>query len=199
MRAVALHPAFKLRQMLGVLEISDRDLMGAPSALDLLTIDGFGSCPPLGCTEHDHRPARSHLTVCLAASACGGLNAADFGQNGIERARQGLVDERWVVTLDEMRIVTVTAQQVRQLLTADTRQHRRIGNLETIEMEDRHDGAVAGGIEKLVRVPTGRQNARFGLAVANDARNDEIGVVERGTIGVHQRIPQLSAFVDGAW
>ena len=66
-------------------------------------------------------------------------------------------------------------------------------------MKDRQNRAIARGIEKFIGVPTGGQRARFRLAVADDAGDDQIGIVESRAIGVDQRIAQLSAFVDRTW
>src|SRR5271163_2056386 len=78
---------------------------------------------------------------------------ADIRQNRIECTGQALVHGRRIVALDEVRIVAVAAQQVRQLLTADTRQHCRIGDLEPVEVQNREDGPIAHGVQKLVGVP----------------------------------------------
>ena len=64
---VAPHPVFELRQMLGLLEIGDRHLVGAPGALDRVAVDGLRSGPALGRAEDDHRPARPLLAFVLAA------------------------------------------------------------------------------------------------------------------------------------
>ena len=47
-------------------------------------------------------------------------------------------------------------------------------------------------------MPARRQRPRLGLAVADDAADDEIGVVEGRAIGMGQRVAELAAFVDGA-
>ena len=44
--------------------------------------------------------------------------------------------------------------------------------------------AVADRVEKLVAVPTRGQRPRFGLAVADDAGHDQVGVVEDRPVGV---------------
>ena len=85
-----------------------------------------------------------------------------------------------------MRIVAVAAQQLGQFLAADASQHRRIGDLETIEMKDRKNRAIARRVQKLVGVPTGGQRAGFRLAIADDAGDDQIRIVEGSAIGVGQ-------------
>ena len=60
------------------------------------------------------------------------------------------------------------------------------------------DGAVASGVEELVRVPTRRQRAGLGFAVAHNAGGDEVRVVHHRAGGMHQGVTQLAALVDGA-
>ncbi len=47
-------------------------------------------------------------------------------------------------------------------------------------------------------MPAGRERRRLGLAVADDGRQDEVGVVERCAVGVHERVAELAALVDRA-
>ena len=47
-------------------------------------------------------------------------------------------------------------------------------------------------------MPAGGQRAGFGLAIAHHAGHDQVGVVERRAVGVHQGITQFPAFVDGS-
>ena len=100
------------------------------------------------------------------------------------------------VAFHKVRLVTVTADQVGQFLAADAREHGRICDLETVEMQDRKNRAVTRGIEKLVGVPARGQCARFRLAVADHAGDDQIRIVERGAIGVDQGIAQFAAFMN---
>src|SRR5260370_41027448 len=65
-------------------------------------------------------------------------------------------------------------------------------------MQDRQHGSVAGGIEKLVAVPGRGERTRFGFAVAHDARNDQVRIIECSTRGMSERVAELSAFIDRA-
>ena len=58
--------------------------------------------------------------------------------------------------------------------------------------------AVAARAEELVRVPARRERPRLRLAVADDARDDEIGIVEHRAERVAERITQLAALMDRA-
>ena len=116
----------------------------------------------------------------------------------VERTRQELVHLRRVVSLDEMRRVAVAAHQRVQLLVADAGQHRGVGDLVAVQVQNGQHAAVAGRVEELVAVPAGGQRSRLGLAVADDAGDDQVGVIEDRAVGVRQCIAQLAAFVDGA-
>src|SRR6185437_3760049 len=66
------------------------------------------------------------------------------------------------------------------------------------EVEDRQHSAVMHGIEELVPVPGGRHRPGLGLAIADDAGGDKLGIVEHRTIGMSERIAELAAFMDRA-
>ena len=184
LRPVALHPIFELLQMLGILEIGDRNLMCAPGALDRLAVDELRSGPALGRAEDDHRPARP-LELCVSPRTAPHAGSRESRSRiDVERAGQTLMHQRRIVALDEMRLVAVAAHQVGQFLAADARQHRRVGDLEAVEMKDRKNRAVARGIEKFVGVPARGQRAGFRLAVADDAGDDQIRIVEGRAIGM---------------
>ena len=65
-------------------------------------------------------------------------------------------------------------------------------------MQDRQHRAVARGIEEADPLPRALQRRRLGLAVADDAGDEQIGVVERRAEGVHERVAELAALVDRA-
>ena len=197
LRLVASHPIFELLQMFGLLEIRDRHLMRAPSTLDRFAIDEFRSGPALGRTENDHRPAWT-LQALLRASAGGALDVTDLKQNAVERPGKTLMHECGIVTLNKMRIVTVATQQLRQFLAADAGQHRRVGDLEPVQMKDRKYRAVACGVQEFVGMPTSRESPGLSFAIADDAADDQIRVIEGGTIGMSQRISQFAALVNRA-
>ena len=74
---------------------------------------------------------------------------------------------------------------------------RWIGNLPPVEMEDGEHDTIGDGIEKLVRVPRGSERGGFSFAIADDAGNNEIGIVEGDTIRMQQRVAEFAAFIDG--
>ena len=97
----------------------------------------------------------------------------------IERRRELLVHERGIVARDEVRIPSTSREERGELFVGDAGEDRRIRDLVPVEVQDREDGAVTDRVEKLVRVPARRERARLGLTVTHDARDDEVGIVER--------------------
>ena len=103
-----------------------------------------------------------------------------------------------VVALDEVRLVAVALHQGGELLARDAGEDRGVGDLVAVEVEDRQDGAIADGVEELVRVPAGRQRPGLRLAVADDRADQQVRVVERGAVRVREGVAQFTALVDGA-
>ena len=164
----------------------DRNLMGAPSPLNRLAVHELWPRPAFWCAEDDHGPARPF--DCVRRGTSRFLNLLNFRQDSIERASQTLMHYRGEVAFDKMRLITVAVDQVGQFLAADTREHGRICDLESVEMKDWKNRPVARGIKKFVGVPTGGQGARLRLAVTNDAGHDQIRIVECRAVGVEQGI-----------
>ena len=88
------------------------------------------------------------------------------------------------------------SEKLLQFLMLDAGQDGRVADLVAIEVQDRQHGSVGNRVEKLVGLPCGRQGARFRFTVADDAGDDQIGIVERGPEGMAERIAQLAAFVN---
>jgi hypothetical protein len=103
-----------------------------------------------------------------------------------------------LVTADPVHDVPVALEQRRQLAVGDARGNRRVGDLVTVQVQDREDGAVGARVEELVRVPGGGERAGLGLAVADDAADEQVGVVECGPVGMGERVAELAALVDRA-
>ena len=103
-----------------------------------------------------------------------------------------------VVPFDEMWRVAVAAQQMIELLVTDAGEHGGIGDLVAVQMQDRQDGAVPRRVQELVGVPARCQRSGLGLAIADDAGDDQVRIVERCAIGMRQGIAEFAALVDGA-
>src|SRR5438034_4794574 len=53
-------------------------------------------------------------------------------------------------------------------------------------------------IDELVAVPTRGERARLRLAVADDARDDKVGIVEDRTVGMRERVAELPSQIGRA-
>ena len=105
---------------------------------------------------------------------------------------------RRIAPFHEIGLVAVADEQRFQLLVADPRKDRRIGDLVAVQVQDRQHRAVAHRVDELVGMPRCRERPGLRLAVTHDAGDDEIGVVERHAVGVRETVAELAAFVDGA-
>jgi hypothetical protein len=103
------------------------------------------------------------------------------------------MDGRGVVALYEVDVVAIAAQDG---VVGRSAEHRRARDLVPVEMEDGEHRAVAHGVEKVDPLPRSRQRARLGLAITDDARHHEVGIVECSAERVHEGIAELSSFVD---
>ena len=126
------------------------------------------------------------------------LDFLDLLDSCVERGGHGLVHQRGLMPLDEIRRPTVAAEQLLQFLAGDAGKNGGIGNLVAIEMQDRQHRAIGGGIEKLVGMPCRGQRSGFRLAIADYASDDKIGIIEHRPERMAERIAQFAAFVDRA-
>ena len=195
-RVVALHPAFEELDMVGMRGVDEQgNLMRPKRAFDLQAIDDLRPGPTLGGSQDDHRPARPRGVFVLSRAL---LDCVDLADGFFDRRRHQPVHLFRLVALDEQRRPAAAAEELLQFLVLDAREDCRVADLEAVEVQDRQNRAVRDRIEKFVGLPGGRQGARFGLAVADDAGDDETRIVERGAEGVAERISEFAALVNGA-
>jgi hypothetical protein len=129
---IAFHPLLEDVYMLGVfVHLAHRHLVGAPEAFGAPAVDLLRAGPTLGCAQHDHRPAR---TPREPARARVGFDAPDLLDNRVQRRGHQLVHCLRVVALDKVRCVSVAAEKMVELLVADSREDRRIGDLVAVEV-----------------------------------------------------------------
>ncbi|GAA3127660.1 hypothetical protein GCM10010521_12620 [Streptomyces rameus] len=124
------------------------------------------------------------------------LEGGDTVQGLVHGASHRLVDGVRVVPGDMEGLVAVSPEQSVEFGLRYPGQDRRVGDLVAVEVQDRQDGTVPYRVEELVRVPGGGQWARLGLTVADHAGHQEPRIVERGPVGVRERVTQLAALVD---
>ena len=89
-----------------------------------------------------------------------------------------------VVALHEARLPPAAAEEHLELFVADAGKERRVCDLEAVEVQNRQHRAVRDGVDELVAVPRGGERAGLGLAVADDAGGDQVGVIHHGAEGV---------------
>ena len=196
LRAIALHPLLEDREVLRLArEVRKRHLMRAPRSFGLQPVHGLGAGPAFRRTQDDHWP---HRPFASRVRARVGLDAANPVDHPIERCSHRLVHLVGLLAFDEVRLVAVTAKKLVELLVAYAGKHRWTRDLVAIQVKDRQDRTVTSRVQKLVGMPARRERGGFGLAVAYDARDDQIRVVERRAVRVHQRVSELAALVDGA-
>ena len=163
--------------------------------LRALAVDLSRAGPALGRAEHDHRPAG---TFGEALPMRARLDPPDLADGGVERGRHQFVHLLWLMSLDEIRRISIASQQVIEFLVADAGEDRGIGDLVAVEVKDRQNDAVGQRIQKFVRVPTRRQRSCLRLAIPDDASDDQVGVVESGAVGVREGIAEFASLVHRA-
>ena len=182
--------------MFGVRVVYDeRHLVRAECAFDLQSIDHFRARPAFRRPEDDHRPARSRGVVLVPGIF---LDVLNISNGRIQRGSHEHVHLLRVVAFHKKRCPATARQKLLQLLMVDAREDGRIADLVAVEMKNRQHGTIGDGIEKLVGVPRGRKRRRFRFAIANDAGDNQIGVVEHGPERMTERVSQFAAFVNGA-
>jgi len=175
--------------------VGQRHLMRTPGTLGFLTVHLLGAGPALGAAQDDHGPAGA-LRGAVGAGAAWMFWISVI--TGVQRLGHLPVHGLRFVALDEVGRVAVAAKQRFQFLVADAGQHGGVGDLVSVKVQDRQDGPVGRGVEELIGVPAGGQRAGLGLAVADDAGDDQVGVVEGGAEGVAERVAEFTALVDRA-
>ena len=193
--ARASTPRARCRWPVVLARLGHRHLVRAPRVLDLLPVDLARPGPALGRAEDQHRP-RGPLRLAVLARAP--LDLGDAVERRVERSRERLVHGLGLVARHDHRVPAVAAEEREQLVLRDPREQRRVRDLVAVEVEDRQDRPVRRRVQELVRVPARRERPRLGLAVADDAQDEQVGVVERGAERVRERVAELAALVDRA-
>lgn len=194
LRPVAAQPVLQLGQVRRVVaDARQRHLMGAVGALHLGAVDLTRAGPALRRPQNDHWPAG---TFDDAPGAGPPLDLGDLVQHAVQRRREGPMHLGGIVAGHHVRLVARPAQEVEQVALGDPGQHGRVGDLVAVEVQDGQHRAVARRIEEHVGEPAAGQRPGLRLTVADHAGHQQVRVVERGAVGVAQRVPQLAALVD---
>ena len=183
--------------MLGVLgQARQRDLVAEVGALDLDAVDDGRAGPALRGAQDDGRPLVPHPGARPVAAPRLGLDRPDRVVGGAQGGQQRREDLARVVAGDGHGVPALAAQVGLHVLVARAAEHRGAGDLVAVEVEDRQHRPVAAGVEEGGQPPRRGQRTGLGLAVADDAGDDEVGVVERRTRRVGERVAELAALVD---
>ena len=194
LRVVRPHPRLELREVLRVgADLGQRHLVRPPRPLHRQPVHYLRPGPPLGRLQHDDRPGRPAPVAILPRAP---LNRVDLADHRVHGGGQLLVHHLGVIACHCVDRVSVPGQQRLQLGVRDPGQHRRVGDLVPVQVQDRQHGPVPGRVEELAGVPAAGQRPGLGLPVADHAGHDQVRVVERRPVRVHQRVAQLAALVD---
>ena len=155
-----------------------------------------GPGPALRCAQHDHRP---RLVRRQGAAAPGGaLDRRDRGRARCPWRRPARGGRR---RAGARRRGSARGRRPRSSTSScvlgHPGQHRRIGDLVAVQVQDRQHGSVVDGVEEVVRMPGGGQRPGLRLAVPDDTADHQTGVVEGGAVGVREGVAQFAALVDG--
>ena len=195
---VAAHPPLEQREVLGVLaDAAERHLVGAEGALDLDAVDLVRAGPALRRAQDDRRPARPPASrPCAGARAwiariSRGTSSARRRSRGGPRAGSSPATKRGVVAVAVQQLARSSSSGARPSTVGPEILYSlrcRIGS--TAPSRRR--------IEEADPLPRALERRGLGLAVADDAGDEQVGVVERGAEGVHERVAELAALVDRA-
>ena len=116
------------------------------------------------------------------------------GHLGVQLLEHG----RRIRALDDDRVPALAGQVGLDVLVAGPTEDGRPRDLVAVQLQDRQDRSVAPGIEEGRDLPRRREGTRLGLAVTDDAGDEQVRVVEGGACRVHQRVAELAALVDAA-
>ena len=173
--------------------------MGPPRPLDGNAVDELRARPALRGAQDDHGPG-GPLPDRPRASL--GPDPGDLVEGGVEGRGHPLVHHHGVftseATLHHQWVISVPGEKGLQLGVGDPGEHRGVGDLVSVEVQDREHRAVTDRVEELVGVPARCQSAGLGLPVADDTGDDEVGVVERRPVRMCEPVTELAPFVDRA-
>jgi hypothetical protein len=145
--------------------------------------------------QHHHRPP--HRKRHTDASTCYPADLKDSFDDAVECRGELLVHPGRVIPADDHRVVAIPAQQTHQISLGNPGQQRRIGDLETIQVQHGHHRPVLRRVQQLAHMPAGGQRPRLRLPVTDDAKRHQLRVIEHRTERMQQRIAQLTALVEG--
>src|SRR5262249_6292691 len=177
----------------------ERNLVGTPKSFDLLAFDLLRTGPAFRTPQDDERPARRLRFIAITPTFPRQLlNRVDIFDHLIEDRSHALVHWGWVRPRDRNRFIAVAPKQTDDFVIGHSAEDGGIGDLVTVEMQDGQDGSIRSRIKESIAVPRCRERAGLRLAVAHDARDDQVRVVECRAVRVGKSIAEFPSFMNGA-
>ena len=193
---VALEPLFELCEVSRIGSgVGEGDLVSAEGAFVGNTVDLFGAGPAFGAFEDDHGPKGTGGVVVVAG---GELDLFDLIDGGVEGSGHGLMRFFGFVAFDEVGGPAVAFKELLQFFVGNAGEEGGVGDFVAVEMEDGEDHPIGDGVEEFVGMPGGGKWAGFGFAVADDASDNQVGIIEDRAEGVAEGVAEFAAFMDGA-
>ena len=93
-----------------------------------------------------------------------------------------------LITFHKVGCPAAASQELLQFLMLNASEYGRVADLVAIEMQDRQHRSVGNWVQKLVGLPCGRERTGFRLTVADDAGDDQVGIVERRAERMAERV-----------
>ena len=138
---VALHPAFELLDVIGMIGVhQERHLVRSERAFNLQAVYHLRPGPALRRPQDDHRPALAGGVV-VAPSI--GLDAPDLLDGVVQGGGHEFMHRFRLIALDEVGRPAAAPQELFQLVMLDACQNGRVADLVAVQVQDRQDGAVA--------------------------------------------------------
>ena len=176
--------------------------MRAPGVLGLLAVDVLGASPTLGRTEHDHGVGRTdHGLTRGGLGLCGGLDVADLVKDLLKQGSETRMNACVALVVKardkEVRLIAHALKELGEFFVGHAGKDGGVGDLVTVEVQDRQDDAVGCRVHELVGLPRGGKRTGLGLTVAHHGHGQQARVVHNGAVGVAERVAELTALMDG--
>ena len=157
--------------------------------------------PTLRCAQDYHWPLW-HGVVTSFTSVL--LDSQDVFNSSIHRLSHFFVNFHGVlvaikafavVSGNEVWLPAHTFEVLSKFFIAHPSQDRWVGDLETVDLQDRQNGTILDWVDELVREPGSSQRTSFGFTVTDFNSCDLVWVVQNCTYTVGQGVTQFPTFV----